>query len=75
METPVSDTLTVDVLLHLPGWCIYGRTPGLAWGSKSLYGFWITVGFDDIGGCKQFHLLLNMESGAELECISLKKGS
>lgn len=28
-ETPIADSLPVDVFLRLPEWCIYVRTPGM----------------------------------------------
>lgn len=46
-DTPLSDSLPVDVFLRLPEWSIYVRTPEMRINGESLYGFWATVNFGD----------------------------
>ncbi|EIZ8585526.1 hypothetical protein MQY53_003097 [Salmonella enterica subsp. enterica] len=76
-ETTLSDVLPVDVLLRLPEWCVYIRTPGITMKGEALHGFWATINDDTSGNSnkKSLYLLLNRQSGTEMEYLSLKPGS
>ncbi|MEG2568988.1 MAG: hypothetical protein RSA84_22555, partial [Acinetobacter sp.] len=45
-ETPIADSLPVDVFLRFPEWCICVRTPGMLMTGEPLYGFWAMVSLD-----------------------------
>ncbi|EBK0309952.1 hypothetical protein D3L32_20565 [Salmonella enterica] len=74
-ETPVSDTLPVDVFLRFPEWCIYISTPGMRMQGEELYGFWAMVNQNDVNNDKSLYLLLNRMNELKLESFRLKTGS
>ncbi len=74
-ETPLSDSLPVDVFLRFPEWCIYVSTPGMCMQGEELYGFWAMVNQNDVNNDKSLYLLLNREKGLKLESFRLKTGS
>lgn len=71
-DTPLSDSIPVDVLLRLPEWCIYVRTPGMQIDDEILHGFWATVSLDDINHQRSLELLMNLENGLQSESFPLK---
>lgn len=74
-ETPIADSLPVDVFLRLPEWCIYVRTPGLSMTGEPLYGFWATVSQDAEANKRSLYLLLNGQKGIRTESFTLNPGS
>ncbi|MDO2431725.1 hypothetical protein Q2V57_09120 [Enterobacter bugandensis] len=72
-ETPVSDSLPVDVFLRLPEWCIYVKTPGMFIEDERLHGFWATVSKNIHE--KILNLLLNGQQGIRMESFPIKSGS
>lgn len=74
-ETPLSDSLPVDVFLRFSEWCIYVSTPGMCMQGEELYGFWAIVNQNDVNNDKSLYLLLNRENGLKLESFRLKTGS
>ncbi|HAF2404074.1 TPA: hypothetical protein H2W71_004133 [Salmonella enterica] len=74
-ETSLSDSLPADVLLRLPEWCIYVRTPDLFIEGERLYGFWAMTNSDDFTENKSLFLLLNRQSGIRTELLPLKDSS
>ncbi|POP40631.1 hypothetical protein CHU32_26200 [Superficieibacter electus] len=76
-ETTLSDALPVDVLLRLPEWCIYIRTPGMIMEGEALHGFWATINDNTSGNSnkRRLYLLINRESGVKMEYMPLKPGS
>lgn len=74
-ETPVSDSLPVDVFLRLPEWCIYIRTPGMIMAGERLHGFWATINQGVADNEKRLCLLLNRQGGIQTESFPLKSGS
>lgn len=76
-ETILSDILPVDAFLRLPEWSVYIRTSGITMKGEALHGFWATINGDTSGNSnkKSLYLLLNRQSGTEMEYLSLKPGS
>ncbi|EAS1760444.1 hypothetical protein BH012_19665 [Salmonella enterica] len=74
-ETPLSDTLPVDVLLRLPEWCIYIKTPGLVISGTPLYGFWAMIRMGNTAADKSLYLLLHGLNGLEIETFPLRSAS
>jgi len=74
-ESPVSDTLPMDIFLRLPEWCIYVRTPGMFIEDNQLHGFWASVNTGITDNSKNLILLLNGQSGIKIELLPIKPGS
>ena len=45
-KTPVTGEIPVQIIYHLPDWCVYILTPGKEWMGKSLNGFFAHADFD-----------------------------
>lgn len=57
-ETPVSGDVPVDVLYHLPEWCVYIETQD----QESMHGFWAHLEWDVNHQRPELRLLLDTES-------------
>jgi hypothetical protein len=60
-ETPLIGAMPVERFHHLPQWCVYVETPGMAWFGEPVHGFWA-------------HMAWNVETHAETLVILLDKG-
>jgi hypothetical protein len=74
-ETPIVDSLPVEVFFRLPEWCIYVRTPEMQVRGDLLYGFWAMVNHDTVDNRRSLYLLLNGKEGIQTESVVLKPGS
>ena len=60
LATPITDEIPVDVLHHLPGWCVYIETPGYTVYGVALHGFFAFMEVDAQSGTEELRLLLDM---------------
>lgn len=60
LATPITDEIPVDVLHHLPGWCVYVETPGHTVFTSALHGFFAFMECDANTGAEELRLLLDM---------------
>ncbi|OOG53134.1 hypothetical protein [Polaromonas sp. C04] len=60
-DTPVERDIPCDVLYHLPEWCIYIETPGLAWGGDQLHGVWVHLEYDMNDGRHELRMLTDAD--------------
>ena len=63
IETPVDGDLPHDLLYHLPEWCVYVETPGMAWCGHELQGFFAHLESDANSGRPELRLMLNTATG------------
>ena len=60
LATPITDEIPVDVLHHLPGWCVYIETLGYTVYGVALHGFFAFMEVDAQSGTEELRLLLDM---------------
>lgn len=60
LSTAITDDIPVDVLHHLPGWCVYIETPGYSVFTSALHGFFAFMEADANSGAEELRLLLDM---------------
>jgi hypothetical protein len=60
IDTPINQ-LPVDVLFHLPEWCVYIETPNLLWFSHKLAGFFVHLEWDVKSERPELRLLLDID--------------
>ncbi len=60
IDTPISGDLPVDVLMHLPEWCVYIETPGLTIDDDTLDGFFAHLEWDANTQRQELRLLLDI---------------
>ena len=60
LATPIDGDLPVEVLHHLPGWCVYIETPGYKVFQDDLHGFFAFMEIDANSGAEELRLLLDM---------------
>lgn len=60
--TPVTGELPVELLRHLPEWCVYLETPGMHWDHLPVYGVFANL-WGDGDGAEVLTLHLNHTSG------------
>lgn len=53
--------LPIDVLFHLPEWCMYIETPGLYWLSRPLAGFFVHLEYDIRTGRPELRFLFDTD--------------
>lgn len=62
-ETDITGELPSEVFLRLPEWCVYVATPGMAYGSTDLHGFWAHLEHDANDGRAELRLVLDTDTG------------
>ena len=74
-DTPVSGELPVELLFHLPEWCMYVETPGKDFAGTPLRGFFAHIDDDLNYNRAELRLLLDMEAGLNPFVLHLNKST
>jgi len=60
IDTPIKK-IPVEILYHLPEWCVYIETPDLQWIDRPLAGFFAHLEYDTNTGRSELRLLLDVD--------------
>ena len=74
-KTPVTGGIPIEVLYHLPEWCVYIPTPDKAWKGKPLNGFFAHLDYDPITKRTDLRFLLDLttpDGKNEAFCVPIR---
>lgn len=65
INTPISDTMPVNIFARLPEYCIYIETPGLSFKGKEAYGFFAFLNEDYQSDTPELRILVDLEGAKQ----------
>lgn len=69
-ETPIKGAIPVDVLYHLPEWCVYIETPGQQAFERPIHGFYAHLEWDPNENHSELRFVLDFaDAGDSLEAL------
>lgn len=58
-DTPIEGELPIELLYHLPEWCVYIETPGKRFSNHEIYGFFAHLEYDVNDGRSELRFLID----------------